>query len=133
MREAGDAVRSLVQRAADGVLFDDYERAYGKPNPHHLVWQLSSEKMNPKGISQEFLERMRVAMSPQSYARFFEAAFSEDVGVFLPSYLIENATDLGLKLREPVGKVIIACDPMLGGADEFSLSCVQVNGQRAST
>ena len=114
----------------DGVLFDDYERAYGKAHPHHLVWQLSSEKMNPKGVNQEFLARMRETMSPQSYARFFDAAFSEDVGVFLPSYLIESATDQGLKLRPPVGKVIMACDPMLGGADEFAVAGVHVNGQQ---
>jgi len=114
----------------DGVLFDDYERAYGKPDPHHLVWQLSSAKMNPQGVRPEFLERMRTTMSPQSYARFFEAAFSEDVGVFLPSYLIESATDQNVKSREPVGKLIIACDPMLGGADEFAVAGVQVNGQQ---
>jgi hypothetical protein len=85
--------------------------------------------MNPKGVRQEFLERMRTTMSPQSYARFFEAAFSEDVGVFLPSYLIESATDQDLELRPPVGKVIVAGDPMLGGADEFAVAGVQVNGE----
>lgn len=88
--------------------------------------------MNPTGVDLKFLARMRAAMDPVRYARLFGAEFSEDVGVFLPGVLIEAAVNAGVTMLEPeVEKTYVAAvDPMLGGADDFALAIVCVEGRK---
>lgn len=83
------------------MLYQDFQQSYGKDDPDRLVWQLSSERMNPAGVDPAFLARMRRRLDPMRYARLFDAEFSEDVGVFLPGHVLEAAVQTGVTMRPP--------------------------------
>ncbi len=116
----------------DGVLFGDFQESYGKEDPTRLVWQLSSEKMNPAGVDRTFLARMKARLDPVRYARLFNAEFTEDLGVFLPAALIDQATARGVTVRPPARgvKYIAALDANAGGEDAFTFSICHLEGER---
>jgi hypothetical protein len=116
----------------DGILFEDFQESFGKDDPTRLVWQLSSEKMNPAGVDLGFIKRMKARLDPVRYARLFEAEFSEDVGVFLPAALIEAATDRGVTVKrpDPQVKYVAAVDASAGGEDAFALAICRLDGER---
>ena len=116
----------------DGVLYQDFQQSYGQDDPDRLVWQLSSERMNPAGVDPAFLVRMRTRLDPMRYARLFEAEFSEDVGVFLPGHLVEAAVQTGVTMRPPESgrKYVAAVDASEGGDDAFALAIAFADGEQ---
>ena len=71
-----------------GLLYQDYQRSFGKPDRHRLVWQSTSEKMAPGIVDAAFIQRMRDG-DPLRAARLFDAEFAEDSDVFLTAECIE--------------------------------------------
>lgn len=114
-----------------GLLYQDYQRSFGKPDPHRLVWQSTSEKMAPGVVDAAFIQRMREE-DPLRAARLYDAEFSEDVNVFLSAECIEAATEYGVRERlpEPRVRYIAACDPAGHGEDAMTLSLVKIEGDR---
>src|SRR5712691_4388023 len=118
----------------DGVLFGDFQESYGKEDPTRLVWQLSSEKMNPAGVDRAFLARMKARLDPVRYARLFDAEFSEDLGVFLPAELVDRATARGVTVRPTAPGItyLSAVDANAGGEDAFTFSVCHLEGERGA-
>jgi len=83
-----------------GLLYSDFQRSFGKPDPYHLVWQSTSEQMAPDIVDAEFIQRMREE-DPLRAARLFDAEFAEDINVFLTAEAVEAATDYGIRERLP--------------------------------
>ena len=117
-------VKISTPYAKDGLLFSDYTRYFGKPDPDVLVWRAPSLLMNPTLKASRLAREARV--DAQRYAREYEALFSDDVEAFLPGPWIEAATEDGRHELEPRDgrHYIAAVDPSGGGADAFSLAIV---------
>jgi len=115
-----------------GLLYTDFQRSFGKPDPHRLVWQSASEKMAAGIVDSAFIQRIREE-DPLRAARIYDAEFCEDVDVFLSAEVIEAVTDYGTfeRLPEEGVKYIAACDPAGHGNDAFTLSLVKVEGTTA--
>ena len=113
-----------------GLLYSDFQRSFGKPDPYHLVWQSTSEQMAPNIVDAEFIQRMREE-DPLRAARLFDAEFAEDINVFLTAEAVEAATDYGIRERlpEPEVKYIFALDAAGHGADAFTLAGVRYDGK----
>jgi len=114
-----------------GILFDDFQRAFGHDDPDLLVWRASTVLMNPSILSAR-LERER-RLDPSRFAREYEAEFAEDLEAFLPVAWVEAAVIPGSHEQPPCEnrRYIAACDPSGGDADAFTLAVVHVEGQGA--
>jgi hypothetical protein len=114
-----------------GLLYTDFQRSFGKPDPDRLVWQSTSEKMAPGIVNSAFIQRIREE-DPQRAARIYDAEFCEDVDVFLSAEVVEAVTDYGIRERPPENgvKYIAACDPAGHGNDSFTLSIVRVESTK---
>jgi hypothetical protein len=108
--------------AKDGVLFDDFEKAFAKDDPDLLVWRASTALMNPS-IKGARLDRER-RLDPTRYAREYEAIFEDDSQAFLPLEWISAAVVAGRFELPPMPGVIYAAgvDPSGGGSDAFTFS-----------
>ena len=115
-----------------GLLYRDYLRSFGKPDPHRLVWQSTSERMAPGIVDAAFIARLREE-DPLRAARLFDAEFAEAVNVFLSAAAVEAATDYGTaeRLPEPGAQYVAACDPAGHGEDAFTMSVVKLEGAGA--
>jgi hypothetical protein len=113
-----------------GLLYSDFQRSFGKPDPYHLVWRSTSEQMAPDTVDAEFIQRMREE-DPLRAARLFDAEFAEDINIFLSAEAVEAATDYGVRERlpEPRVKYIFALDAAGHGADAFTLAGVRCHGK----
>ena len=116
-----------------GLLYTDFQRSFGKPDLHRLVWRSTSEKMAPGIVDAAFIQRMREA-DPLRAARLYDAEFAEDVNVFLTAEAIEAATDYRVRERlpEPGGQYIFALDAAGHGEDAFTLAGVLYEGKTAA-
>jgi hypothetical protein len=115
-----------------GLLYSDFQRSFGKPDEHRLVWRSTSEKMANGIVDSALIQRIREE-DPSRAARIYDAEFCEDVDVFLSAEVIEAVTDHGIFERLPENgvKYIAACDPAGHGNDAFTLSIVKVEGTKA--
>jgi hypothetical protein len=104
----------------DGVLYDDFQRAWGKDDPDSLVWRASTESMNPS-IKAERLAREK-RLDPSRYAREYLAEWTDDLETFLPTPLVEAAVMRGRTGIPPTPRMaaIAAVDPSGGGSDAFT-------------
>jgi hypothetical protein len=116
-----------------GLLYTDFQRSFGKPDPYRLVWRSTSEKMAPGIVDAAFIQRMREA-DPLRAARLYDAEFAEDVNVFLTAEAIEAATDYRVRERlpEPGVRYIFALDAAGHGEDAFTLAGVRYEGKTSA-
>ncbi len=116
-----------------GLLYTDFQRSFGKPDPYRLVWRSTSEKMAPGIADAAFIQRMREE-DPLRAARLYDAEFAEDVNVFLTAEAIEAATDYRVRERlpEPGSKYIFALDAAGHGEDAFTLAGVRYEGKTSA-
>src|SRR5262249_33551501 len=105
-----------------GVLYRDYNDGFGKDSADILVWQASSQLMNPS-MSTTILSRARRRDSAM-YAREFGALFVDDLQSFLPQPWIDAADMKGTFGITPVASLdyIGVIDAMSGGSDTFTFS-----------
>jgi hypothetical protein len=111
----------------EGVLHQDFERAYGVDDPDLLVWRASTALMNPS-IDQARLARER-RMDGKRFAREFEAIFQDDVETFIAPALIEQVIEPGsTALPAQSGRYYVAGLDASGGGDcAFTLAVVTID------
>jgi hypothetical protein len=114
-----------------GVLYADFQRAFGVDDPDLLVWRAPTTLMNPT-ITFARLERER-RLDPQRFAREYEAEFAEDISAFLSGAWVDAAVSPGVFERAPQPGLayVGGCDPTGGGLDAFTLAVVHGEGQGA--
>jgi len=115
-----------------GVLYDDYQRAFGKPDPDLLVWRATSRLMNPVTFTEQRLRREE-RLDPVRFRREYLSEFVDDVMAFLPQHLIDAAIKTGrseLAYRDGLS-YFMAVDPSGGGPDHFTCSIVHTEGKGA--
>ncbi len=107
-----------------GVLYDDFQRAFGQNDPDLLVWRASSILMNPV-LKPARLARER-RLDSARFAREYEAEFVDDQAAFLPTAWVDDAVVPGRYDLPPQGRLhyVAAVDPSGGGADAFTLAIV---------
>ncbi len=112
-----------------GVLYEDFQAAFGRDDPDRLVWRASSLLMNPT-LKAERLERER-RLDPDRFAREYEAEFAEDLEAFLPGPWVDQAAVSGRHELPPQRAVryVAAVDPSGGGPDAFTLAIVHAEGE----
>jgi len=110
----------------DGLLHEDFKRAFGQDDPDLLVWRAPTLLMNPS-IRAERLERER-RLDPVRFAREYEADFAEYLEAFLAAAWVDTAVVPGRHALPPrAGSwYAAAVDPMGGGQDAFTLSIVHL-------
>ncbi len=115
-----------------GVLYDDFQRAFGKPDPDLLVWRATSRLMNPVTFTEQRLSREE-RLDPVRFRREYLSEFVDDVAAFLPQHLIDAAVKPGryeLPYRDGF-RYVLAVDPSGGGPDHFTCSVVHAEGKGA--
>ncbi len=110
----------------DGLLHEDFKRAFGQNDPDLLVWRAPTLLMNPS-IRATRLERER-RLDPLRFAREYEAEFTEDLEAFLAGPWVDMAVVPGRHALPPRADFwyAAAVDPMGGGQDTFTLSIVHL-------
>ncbi len=110
--------------ARQGLLWEKYERHFGKPGPV-LIWRAPSWRMNlslsEEGLRRDFLD----TIGPAEFGAEFEANFREDIETYLPLAVIEAAIIPGRVQvdYEPGISYLGFCDPAEGlrkGADSMT-------------
>jgi hypothetical protein len=109
-----------------GVLWDDFTRYFGQANEDVLVWHATTLLMNPAIDAQRLAREAR--KDGTTFAREYEAIFSDDVAAFLAAAWLEAAVVEGRHGLPPQAGVayVAAVDPSGGGADAFTLAIVHV-------
>jgi hypothetical protein len=116
-----------------GVLYEDHQRAFGKPDPDLLCWKAPSRLMNPVTFTDRRLERERRLMDPARFAREYEAEYADDVRAFLPQHLVDAAVQPAREELPPRDGIryVMGADPTGGGPDSFTWSVVHAEGKGA--
>ena len=114
-----------------GVLYEDFQRAFGQDDPDLLVWRAPSTLMNPS-LRAERLERER-RLDSTRFAREYEAEFVDDVAAFLPAVWVDDAVVPGRYELAPQSDLqyIAGVDPSGGGKDAFTLAIVHTQSSDA--
>lgn len=81
-----------------GALWDDWTHWWGKAGGP-LVWKAKTREMNPS-VPLEFLVR-EYERDPEKARREYDAEFLDPVDSFIPSAVIQQATDKGVTERAP--------------------------------
>ena len=112
-----------------GVLYDDFERAFGQDDADLLVWRAPSVLMNPSLRAERLAREQR--LDPLRYRREYEAEWLDDVDAFLPAAWVDAAvvTDRRELPRRDGMRYFGTVDPSGGGADAFALEVSHVEGE----
>jgi hypothetical protein len=106
--------------AKAGLLYDDFQSSFGKPDDHRLVWRASTFVMNPSIKAARFARY--ATEDPLRYAREFEAVWQDALSVLLAAEWIERAIAPGVFERAPQDSLnyILTGDVSGGGRDAFT-------------
>jgi hypothetical protein len=124
------AVKISTPYMKSGLLYADFQRAWGVDDPDLLVWRAPTALMNPT-ITRERLERER-RLDPLRFAREYAAEFAEDISAFLVGAWVDDAVMVGwheIPPQQGVANCIAAVDPSGGGNDTFALAIVFLEGE----
>jgi hypothetical protein len=103
-----------------GLLYDRYQKFFGKSDANTLVIQASVRQLNPT-ISQETLDA-EIEADPAAAVSELLGQFRDDIGAFMTLEMIESAVDKGVMMRPPrKGTFAYHCgvDPSGGVSDSF--------------
>nr|BAL54541.1 hypothetical conserved protein [uncultured prokaryote] len=108
--------------ARRGVLWDAYQRHFGRADSTTLVWQGSTCEMNPL-FDREIVDA-ELARDPIRARAEYLAEFREDVTNYVPEDVIRRAVDAGRALSRPSESEIYRAfvDPSGGARDSFALA-----------
>lgn len=115
-----------------GLLFADFERAFGQDDPDLLVWRAPSRLMNPT-LSEARLAREQ-RLDPVRYQREYLAEWIEDVATAFAWPWIEAAANRDRPQEYPVREAVryrATTDPTGGGDDAWPLLIYHVEGDGA--
>lgn len=86
--------------AKAGVLWDDFDKAWGQDDASTLVWRAPTWYMNPAIPMDYFVQEFN--RDPVTSPREYGAEFVDAEGAFLPWAAIQAAVDTGIAERSPV-------------------------------
>ncbi len=72
-------IKASTPTSRSGVLYRDYQRAFGNDDPHTLVWVAPSLLMNPVEVSQAHIDR-EMARDPVRARRLYFAELRREGG-----------------------------------------------------
>jgi hypothetical protein len=106
--------------AKRGVLYDAYQRHYGKDDAPVLLWKAPSLVMNPS-LDPRLVDEAYAA-DPEAAAAEYGAEFRADVSGFLDRAVVDGAVDRGVVARPPLPNVTYHAfaDPSGGSGDAFT-------------
>ncbi|WP_208430513.1 hypothetical protein [Methyloceanibacter sp. wino2] len=107
--------------ARRGVLWDTYQRHFGKDGDSVLVWQAPTKRMNP-AIRQSFLDD-EYDKDPVSAAAEYGAEFRTDIESFVSREAVDACVSVGVHERPYDARFNYAAfvDPSGGSSDSFTL------------
>ena len=104
-----------------GILFDHWQRYWGKPDENVLVWRAPTRVMNPN-ISQELIDA-EIQKDRSAAESEWMAVWRSDIEGFLDADLVKQAAVLPGTLAPQRHTVYRAfCDPSGGRVDAFTLA-----------
>lgn len=108
--------------AQRGMLWNMFQRHYGRDGSRTLVWRASTETMNP-GIDPQLIAEAYEEDAAAAQAEY-GAQFRDDVASFLPVEVVTSAVVPGRYEALPAAAQYVAfCDPSGGsGTDSFTLA-----------
>ena len=117
--------------ARTGELWSLREKHYGRDDSPTLIWQASSDFMNPT-LGKDYLERMRLE-DPEGYLSEFGGEFRSGLSTFLDSESIQACVATGVRERTRIEGVQYVCfiDPSGGRHDSFVAAVAHDNNGRA--
>jgi hypothetical protein len=121
--------------AARGELYNAVERSFGKDDERVLVWNASTEAMNP-GVPAYIIERAfedDPVSAASEYGRDGRVEFRRDVEAFLDAEAVRAVTPSGRRELPPqkgVGYMAFV-DPSGGSQDSFTLAIAHREGDLA--
>ncbi len=109
--------------AKRGILYTNYSRYFGKDEAPVLVWQGTTEEMNPLLAGDSLIAEM-YAEDPDRAAAEFGALFRSDIVAFITREAIEGVVPRGIRELPPGGGITYHAfvDPSGGSADSFTLA-----------
>ena len=107
--------------ARRGVLWETYHRHFKQDGDQILVWQASTETMNPS-VSKEFIARAYEEDAASASAEY-GGQFRTDIESFVSREVIAACVDNGVHERAPIRgvKYVGFVDPSGGSSDSFTL------------
>ena len=107
--------------ARRGVLWETYHRHFKQDGDPILVWQASTETMNPS-VSKEFIARAYEEDAASASAEY-GGQFRTDIESFVSREVIAACVDNGVHERAPIRgvKYVGFVDPSGGSSDSFTL------------
>jgi hypothetical protein len=116
--------------ARQGVLFQAYQRHYGKVSPV-LIWRAATRVMNPT-IDQSVISSAMEA-DPARYSAEYMAEFRGDVESYVSFDVIQACTDWDVFERPPSPnfRYFAFTDPSGGSSDSFTLGISHKEGDHA--
>jgi len=108
--------------ARRGALWEAYQKHYGKDGDPILVWQASTQTMNPSFPQAELDEAF--ASDPESARAEYGAEFRSDISSYISREVIEACVDRGT-LQIPYNRAIVYSafvDPSGGSNDSMTLA-----------
>lgn len=108
--------------ARRGVMWDAYDKAYGKADADRIVWKAPTDRMNPR-VDRRIIAKA-YADDPAKAKAEYGAEFRTDVEAFLTREAVEAVTDKGVtnRTRAPGSKYIAFVDPSGGSSDAMTLA-----------
>jgi len=116
--------------ARRGALWDAYKQHHGKDDSPILVWQASTQTMNP-AVPQSVLDEAE-ARDPANFVSEYLAQFRTDIESFINREAVEAAV-IGGRFELPHIKGVhytAFCDPSGGSADSMTLAIAHAEGER---
>jgi hypothetical protein len=114
-----------------GVLWDEYRKHFGKDESSTLVWQASTQTMNPKA-PQSLIDEMYES-DPGRAAAEYGAQFRTDIESFISREAVDAVVVDGLLERPPVFGLDYQAftDPSGGSSDSMTLAISHRENDRA--
>ncbi len=108
--------------ARRGVLWDNFNKYFGKEEDSHLIWRAPTKVMNPT-VSQDFLDE-KYAEDAIAAAAEYGAQFRTDVDAFITQEVIDGIKVPGVQELLPVQgvKYFAFVDPSGGSSDSMTLA-----------
>jgi hypothetical protein len=107
-----------------GLLWQTYQRHYGKDDARILVWQAPTRAMNPK-VDQDIINEA-YEDDPESAASEYGAEFRSDIADFISRAVVEACVEVGCHERPPArlaGRKYSMFLDAAGGSGSDSMTC----------
>jgi len=113
--------------ARRGLLWQKYQRNWARDEARVLIWQASTEAMNPQVDAEVIAEAYDT--DPIAAAAEFGAAFRTDIENYVAREVVDALIEHGIYERPPTGgfRYRAFCDPSGGASDSFTLAIAHMD------